>query len=156
MHFGPRVSLITLAVLLAADLCPSIHAWNFKLIAVRKSWFPRAGRKRPFIDKKNHQRHDYQTQVSTWTSQEDFIVPRIDRAAIVAGSPPLSVNPNKASKWDLPRHSEASAIPEKLWWDMELFLGRTAMVAALFLLFGEIMSRESMASQIASLFTGNP
>ena len=149
MQFGQRLSIITLALLIA-HLYPSItvNAWNFKLVAVRRNWFQRARTTRSFIETKNSL--EYQTS----TFQEG----NLDLGAIVTVSPPLIVNPTKASKWDLPRHSEASSdkiTRDKMLWDMELFLGRMAMVGAMFLLFGEITSRESMASQLTSLFTGS-
>lgn len=88
----------------------------------------------------------------------DFVVPRIDRGVVVIQSPPPAVSLKRVSKWDLPRHSvtpSANFIHEKFLWDMELFLGRTAMVSAIFLLFGEVLFGESMASQLASLFAGS-
>jgi hypothetical protein len=147
MQFGQRLSIITLA-LVVANSCPSmtVNAWNFKLVAVRRNWFRRA-RTRSLIEKKESV--EYQSS----TLPEG----KVDLGPIATISPPLIVNPTKASKWDLPRHSETSSdniTRVKLLWDMELFLGRTAMVGAMFLLFGEITSRESMTSQLAS-FTGN-
>ena len=157
MHCGQRVSLpVIILALVVADLCPLINAWSFKLIAIRKNWFRRA-RTRPFID--TNKDLEYYPSTSTSANEDmDFLIPRIDRGAIVTGSLPHTVSSKKASKWDLPRHSDAildNPQNKKLLWDIELFLGRTAMVSAIFLLFGEIMSRESMPSQLASLFTGH-
>lgn len=54
-------------------------------------------------------------------------------------------------KWELPRHSPSSddTMKEKMLWDMEMTLGRVAMVAAVFLIFGELFTGQSMAEQVA-------
>ena len=66
----------------------------------------------------------------------------------------LPVKSELPSKWELPRHSPPAddAMRERLLWDTEMTLGRVAMVAALFLLVGEIFTGQSMTDQVTSFF----
>jgi hypothetical protein len=54
---------------------------------------------------------------------------------------------------DLPRHSPPAAVVEreKLLWDAELITGRVAMVAAVLLLGGEVVSGLSISDQLMNL-----
>jgi hypothetical protein len=70
--------------------------------------------------------------------------------AVSAALPVTTSSPEVPSKWDLPRHSPSTddAMKEKLLWDVEMTLGRVSMVTAVFLLFGEIFTGQSMADQV--------
>jgi hypothetical protein len=75
-------------------------------------------------------------------------------ASVSVALPVTTTSSEVPSKWDLPRHSPPAddAMKERLLWDAEMTLGRAAMVAAVFLIFGELFTGQSMSDQVAQFF----
>ena len=67
---------------------------------------------------------------------------------------PVAPTPEALNRWELPRHSPSpdEAKRETLLWDIEMTLGRVAMVAGLSLLFNEIFTGRSIADQVVTGF----
>lgn len=133
-------SFITVTLFCIMLLNPT-EAWNSRMPVSQARTFSSPATALPKANGSNSLRYK-----SGLAENEDI------EAYVAAVSTAVSTNSDIPSKWDLPRRSPSAddAMREQLLWDVEMFLGRIAMIAGLILLADEVFTGQSMAEQVTS------
>jgi hypothetical protein len=138
--------LLVINFLLSTFLFDSVSCWSSQVPLIgRRTFVPAEQKQTPskaedsrLNFRKGDENHDLQLVASSVIAK-------------TLPSPQSLENPNPI---DLPKHSPPPEVVQKVrfLWDMEMTIGRVAMVAAMFLLAGEVFTGLSVTDQVGGLF----